>query len=195
MFGERRPKWQDNFLAAYVKLGKKASISEAQKSLRNTKRGVSIVDIGFIYACLSESDPDYDKQFHSRFLNAETVRLAPIEDKLQEQMVAGEIPGISLKYLQMHKRTRDRYRPPAQEMKIETHSHLIEERRATLRLEMVEQSHTMFGKEVKDVSQIKRPPEQIKRSSDDLGRAESLRSEGEEAEEGEKVGGKEKVAV
>lgn len=185
----REPEWQDAFLSAYAELASEASIAAAHRLLKD--RGFSIA-LGTIYARLSESHTAYNEQFTTRFLSAEAARLAPIEEKLHEQMAAGEVPAIAFKHLQTHKLTRDRYKPPVQEMKVDRHTHNIEERRATLRLEMIERSHTMFGKEVKDVSPIKRSSEQIECSSDDLGRSESLRSEGEEV--GTQAEGEEEVA-
>lgn len=162
----REPEWQDAFLVAYRELGHDASIAAAHRLLK--KRGFSFA-VGAIYARLSKSNPQHDEQFESRFLNAEAQRLAPIEEKLQHQMAAGEIPSIAYKHLQTHKLTKDRYQPPTQRVEKSLTKHTIDERRLTLRQEFIDQSRTMFGKEVKDVSRVTGETAEVERQATDVG--------------------------
>jgi len=147
---ESYPDWQNRFLTAYVALGNKATLESAHSVLKAKHRYK--IALGDIYVRLSSSHELYDVEFAERFTHHEAQRLSRIESKLYEQMEEGEIPSIAYKHLQVHKLTRDRYKPPVQEMKVDKRTHSIEERRATLRLEMISRSQTMFGKEVKDVS-------------------------------------------
>ena len=162
----REPEWQDAFLSAYRQLGPIASIPAAHRVLQ--ERGFTL-SLGSIYVRMASSKPDYDEQFTNRFLNAEAQRIAPIEEKLTDQMAAGEIPGIAYKHLQAHPLTRDRFKAPAQNIKVDSTHTNIEERRLKLQATFLSNSHTMFGKETKDVSRIRGSAAEIGGDAPDVG--------------------------